>query len=237
MTGDADIAAAAALLAEPARAQLVLAVIERGPLPASELARGAGIARSTASEHLARLVSAGFLVAETEGRMRYFGLADGAVADAVEALAVVAPRRPVRSLREATTGARLRSGRTCYDHLAGRLGVALARALERERVIVRADAAYALGAQAEPYLANLGIDLAELVRQRRPIIRGCRDWTERDLHLAGSLGAALAERFFELGWIRRRDTNRSVEVTAVGRQALRRELGIDAGEYIDAPPP
>ena len=226
MRGDADIAAAAALLAEPARAALMTAVIADGALPATELAARAGIAPSTASEHLARLVAGGFLSSEKNGRHRYYRLADPAVAAAVEALALVAPQPSVRSLREATRSELLREARTCYDHLAGRVGVALARSLEDDRTLVRRNGGYALGPRSGPRLEQLGLDLAALERSRRPVVRGCLDWSERELHVAGALGAALAERFFELGWIRRRDGNRSLEVTAQGRAGFSSELGV-----------
>ena len=212
MRGEADVAAAAALLAEPARASLVVALTQHEALPASALAAQAGIAPSTASEHLRRLVAGGFLVARRNGRHRYFSLADPAVAEAVEGLACVAPQLPVRSLGEATRSELIRSARTCYDHLAGRLGVSLAVALERERAVVRRNGGYELGPQAEARCEALGIDLAQLQKQRRPVVRGCLDWSERELHVAGSLGAAIANRLFELGWIRRREGNRSVEV-------------------------
>jgi DNA-binding transcriptional ArsR family regulator len=228
VNGDADVAAAAALLAEPARAALVLAVMDRGALSASELAAGAAIAPSTASEHLRRLVDGGFLVAAKRGRHRYYELAEPAVAEAVEALSRVAPQRPVRSLREATRSELIREARTCYDHLAGRLGVALARGLEQSAVVVRRNGTYALGAQAEQRLAELGLELETLARGRRPLVRGCLDWSERELHVAGALGAALAARLFELGWIERRAGNRSVAVTDAGRESLREQLGVDS---------
>jgi DNA-binding transcriptional ArsR family regulator len=227
MRGDADIAAAAALLAEPARAALVTAVINEGELPASDLAARAQIAPSTASEHLARLVDGGFLTSAKNGRHRYYRLADPAVAAAVEALALVAPQPPVRSLREATRSEHLRDARTCYDHLAGRVGVALAQSLERDGTVVRRNGGFELGPKSGARLDELGIDLADLERLRRPVVRGCLDWSERELHVAGALGAALANRFFELGWIKRREGNRSVEVTARGRARFSDELGID----------
>jgi DNA-binding transcriptional ArsR family regulator len=226
MRGDADVAAAAALLAEPARAALVLAVMDEGPLPASDLAARAGIARSTASEHLARLVDGGFLASNKRGRHRYYRFTDPAVAEAVEALAIVAPQPQVHSLREATHSELVRYARTCYDHLAGQLGVALARALEQEGALIRREGEYALGPKAVGWLAPLGIDLGELQRQQRPLVRGCLDWSERELHLAGSLGAAITERVFELGWIRRRAGNRSLEVTEEGRAGLADTLGV-----------
>ena len=227
MKGDADIAAAAALLAEPARAALVTAVIDEGELPATDLAARAQIAPSTASEHLSRLVAGGFLASSKNGRHRYYRLAEPAVAAAVEALSLVAPQPPVRSLREANRSELLREARTCYDHLAGRVGVELARSLERDATLVRRNGGYELGPRGSERLEALGIDVAALERLRRPLIRGCLDWSERELHVAGALGAALTDRFFELGWIKRRDGNRSVEVTAQGRASLASELGFD----------
>jgi DNA-binding transcriptional ArsR family regulator len=223
--GEADLAAAASLLAEPARAELMLATLADGPLTASELAARAGIARSTASGHLGRLVAGGFLVVAERGRHRYYEPAGAAVAEAVEALSRVAPQRPARSLREATRSELLREARTCYDHLAGRLGVELARALEHRRVVVPTNGDYALGEQAAPELAVLGIDLEALSEQRRPLVRGCLDWSERELHVAGALGAALNARLFELGCIVRRDRTRALAVTETGRELLA-ELGV-----------
>jgi DNA-binding transcriptional ArsR family regulator len=232
--GDADVAAAAALLAESARAALVLAVMEQGELPASALAARVGVAPSTASEHLARLLEGGFLRARKSGRHRYYDLADAAVAQAVEALSRVAPQRAVRSLREATQSELIRAARTCYDHLAGHLGVALARALERKRVLVRLDGSYVLGPRAQARLAELGIDLEALAQQRRPLVRACVDWSEREPHLAGALGAAITARLLELGWIERRETNRSVAVTAKGCDLMPAVLGVDLDGLVEA---
>jgi DNA-binding transcriptional ArsR family regulator len=218
MPSEPDLAAAAGLLAEPARAELVLAALADGPLNASELASRAGVSRSTASGHLRRLVEGGFLVVADRGRSRHYELAGPAVAEAVEALSRVAPARPVRSLREANRSELIREARTCYDHLAGRLGVAFAGALERRGVVERSNGDYVLGDRAAEELAGLGIELAPLTRLRRPLVRGCLDWSERELHVAGALGAALTARLFELGCIVRRDTTRSVALTEVGEK-------------------
>ena len=225
--GEPDVARAAALIGDPARATLLLALTEDEQLSARALAARAGIAPSTASGHLAKLVDAGLLAVDASGRHRYFRLAERAVADALEALAAIAPSNPVRSLRDATVGEALRQARTCYDHLAGRLGVELTAALEAERVLVRRNGAYLLGRRASSRLAALGIDVASLERQRRPLVRSCLDWSERRPHVAGAVGAALAQRLFELGWIERRERNRSVTVTEKGARALRSELGVD----------
>jgi hypothetical protein len=165
-------------------------------------------------------------VVAARGRNRYYELAGADVAEAVEALSRIAPQRPARSLREATRNELLREARTCYDHLAGRLGVAFAGALER-RVVERTNGDYVLGRRAAEELAPLGIDLEPLSAQRRPLVRGCLDWSERELHVAGSLGAALTARLFELGCIARRDATRSVGVTDRGSE-LFAELGLEA---------
>jgi DNA-binding transcriptional ArsR family regulator len=225
MDGDADVAAAAALIGEPARAAVLLALMEEQQLPARELATRARIAPSTASGHLARLVAGGLITGERSGRHRYFRLADPAVATALEALSTIAPARPVRSLRDASISEAIRHARTCYDHLAGRLGVELTAALEREGVLVHDGATFELGRTAR--LAQLGIDLDALARRRRPLVRPCLDWSERRRHVAGSVGAALAERLFDLGWLKRRPTNRSVEITPLGLAQLRAEFGLE----------
>jgi DNA-binding transcriptional ArsR family regulator len=228
MSGDVDVAAAAALIGEPARAALLLALTEDVELPARALAARAGIAPSTASEHLSRLAAGGLVVGERQGRHRYFRLAGPAVAEAIEALSVIAPEQPVRSLRDATVGDALRHARTCYDNLAGRLGAELAAALERKHVLIYDEREYRLGPAAKTRLGRLDIDVARLSKERRVLVRPCLDWSERRRHVAGALGAALAARLFDLDWLRRRDGNRSVEVTRLGRTRLRAEFGIDA---------
>ena len=225
MKGDADVAAVAKLIGEPARVALLLALMEREPLPAKDLADRAGIAPSTASEHLAKLLAGGLVGAEKNGRHRYFRLAGASVADALEALAAIAPAREVHSLRDASAAEAIRTARTCYDHLAGGLGVALADALRRRQIIARRNGSLVLGRSARTGLRALGIELEALRQGRRPVLRACLDWSERRPHVAGALGAALAGRFLELGWIERRAANRSVAVTPAGRAGFR-ELGL-----------
>ncbi len=181
-------------------------VIDDGPLADSELAARAKIAASTASEHLSRLVGGGFLVAEKRGKRRYHRLASPQVATAVEGLMAVAPPVSVNSLRSATRSELLRRARTCYDHLAGGLGVEIAGALEGRGVLVRAGGGYALGPRLD-LLAELEIEIDALRRRRRPAVRACLDWSERELHLGGGLGAAIAGRLFELDWLERRPGN------------------------------
>jgi DNA-binding transcriptional ArsR family regulator len=221
---DADIAAPASLMGNATRATFLMALSQGQSLPASELARRARVTPSTASIQLAKLVESGLLTAERNGRHRYYRLEDPNVATAIESLAVIAPRRPASSLEQARVGSELQAARTCYDHLAGALGVALLDALRRQRLLT---------AELEPTrrgikrFAQLGIDVDELAERRRPLAKGCLDWTERRRHLAGSLGAALATRCFELGWIERLPSSRAVLLTDAGRSALIRELALD----------
>jgi DNA-binding transcriptional ArsR family regulator len=209
--GDADLAAVGTLIAEPARARMLTALGDGRSLPASALAAEAGVAPSTASGHLARLVDGGLLAAESRGRRRYFRLHGPEVAEALEALARVAPREPVRSLGQATRIEALRGARTCYDHLAGRLGTALMDAL-LEQGAVADERVTDRGVET---LARLGVNL-ESMPGRRPLFRSCLDWSERRPHAAGKLGAALAARCFELGWVERLDGTRAVRVTPAG---------------------
>jgi DNA-binding transcriptional ArsR family regulator len=246
MTGDADLAAVGALLAEPARARILLTLGDGRALAASVLASEAGIAPSTASAHLARLVDGGLLVAERHGRHRYFRLAGPQVGELMETVARIAPAAPVRSLRQGTRAEAVRTARTCYDHLAGRLGTDLMAALLQRGVLTGGDGAfrpeagdrlsspggdvpYELTDAGATFLReDLGVDPAA-IRGRRPLVRYCVDWSEQRHHLAGALGAALAARMFELGWIRRAPRGRAVHVTPAGHTALRETLGVHYG--------
>jgi DNA-binding transcriptional ArsR family regulator len=220
MKGDADIAVPAGLLGEKARAALVLALTESEALSASELARRAGVSFPTASAHLAKLLAGRLVAVESRGRHRFYRLARPEVARAVEALAAISPPSPVRSLREATVGELIREARTCYDHLAGKLGVALTHALHRGGLIVAVDGTYRVTAKGRRRFSELGIDVAELERGRRPLVRSCLDWSERRPHVAGALPAAFTDRMLRLGWLRRLPTSRAVRLTTKGRAEL-----------------
>ncbi|MBB5915315.1 DNA-binding transcriptional ArsR family regulator [Nocardia transvalensis] len=244
--GYTDIAAVGALLADATRARIVTTLTDGRALPASVLASESGVAASTASEHLSRLVAGGLLTVERSGRHRYYRLANREVAVAIEALAVLAPARPVRSLRESTRAAALRRARSCYDHLAGRLGVAVTEALLDRGALVRTDGVagtvraqndpisaplpehpYQLGPNAEPLFGELGVDLARARGARRPLLRFCVDWSEQRHHLSGALGAAVLTRMESAGWVERAGTRRSLRVTPSGARVLDRVLGVE----------
>lgn len=227
MDGDVNLAKPAALMAEPARAAMLLALLGGRALPASELARAAGVSASTASEHLARLRDGGLVEATRSGRHRYFALSGPDVSTAIEAVALLAPRHPVRSLRAARTGRTIAYARTCYDHLAGQVGVAMTDAIV-DLGLVSPPRPGTVGRVLRPghqLLATIGF--GPDARSRRPAVRGCLDLTARRPHLAGGLGAAMLSYVEQQGWIERARTDRSVRVTDAGRDGLVDLFGVD----------
>ncbi|MFE0641449.1 ArsR/SmtB family transcription factor [Streptomyces sp. NPDC058877] len=221
-----DLAALAALFADESRAAFLLALLDGRAWTAGELARHAGVAPSTASEHLGKLVAGGVLTEERQGRHRYVRLADPGVAHLVEDLATrsePAASTPARSLRAASTGRAMARGRTCYDHLAGRLGITITAAMT-ERGLLRQDTGFALTDRGLEWFAEQGVLLVR--RGRRPLARGCLDRTERRPHLAGLAGAALCRHALDSGWCVRIGSERAVKVTPRGETALRAALGI-----------
>jgi DNA-binding transcriptional ArsR family regulator len=220
--GDTNLAAVGALLAEPARAKVLLALTDGRSLAASVLAAEAGVAPSTASHHLARLVDAGFITAVTRGRHRYFTLAGQRVAELIEAAARVAPAQEITSLREGTRAHAVRYARRCYDHLAGRLGVALSDALQDQGVLLCRDGAgFTVTDEGVRRLAQLGVETYS-----GEVARCCLDWTEQRPHVAGALGRGLLTRLLELGWLTRDARTRALRVTDPGRVNLPLQFGL-----------
>lgn len=227
MTVEVDLAVAARLIAEPARAAMLNALLSGEALAAGELARIAGVSAATASEHLARLHAGGLVEVYPTGRYRYHRLASADVAHALEALAVISPSRPVTSLRRSRSDAALVFARTCYDHLAGRVGVAVHDRLIADGTLTAGGDGYRVTAAGETRLAGLGIDLPAVHAQRRPFARGCIDFTQRRPHLAGALGAALCGYVVDQGWlVRRGPGQRALRLTEVGRRDMPRVLGL-----------
>ncbi|GAA4038765.1 winged helix-turn-helix domain-containing protein [Streptomyces shaanxiensis] len=224
-----QLARLAALIADQTRAACLLALLDGRAWTAGELARHAGVAASTVSEHLGKLVAGGLLAEERQGRHRYVRLADARVAQLVEDLAAqVTPGTAVRprNLREAGARSAMARGRTCYDHLAGRLGIAVTDALTA-RGLLRQDTGFALTDAGVGWFDTAGIRLDRT--GRRPLARACLDWTERRPHLAGVAGAALCRHALEVGWCVRIGSERAVKVTPSGERVLGELLGIEAG--------
>jgi DNA-binding transcriptional ArsR family regulator len=218
--GEVDISAAAALMADPSRAAVLMELTDGRALPPSELAEVAGVSRSTMSEHLAKLQKAGFLAVERGGRNRYYRLAGPEVATAVEALAALAPRSEVHSLRQANRAGALGAARTCYGHLAGELGVGITDALVDRGLVEREGEVFLLTDPGADFLVDLGIEKPPRAG------KSCNDWSERRPHLAGKLGVALTKQLFDLGWVKRTKRRRAVEVTGEGKRQLGRRLGL-----------
>ena len=219
------LAEIAALFGDPTRAGIVTSLWDGRARPAGELARLAGVTPATASGHLSRLVEGGVLRVEPRGRHRYFRIAGPGVADALESLGqLLTPRttsREAHGVPEPMARARM-----CYDHVAGRLGVAITEALIERRLLLWRDQAFALPPSGRRWFERIGVDVGALERGRRPLLRGCLDWTERREHLGGALGAALTSDLLERDWIRRERGGRTLFVTREGRSGLARTLGV-----------
>jgi DNA-binding transcriptional ArsR family regulator len=244
--GDVEISEVAALLADRARCRVLLALNDGRALPASVLADEAGITRATTSSHLAKLTDAGLLRVEPQGRHRYYRLAGPQVGELMEKLMEIAPAQPVRSLRESTRAGQLRAARTCYDHLAGRLGVEIMAAMIERGYLdggdghhhpelglhdqVRGygrDVDYSLTPAGRRWLDGMAVVVPE---RRRTLVRYCVDWSEQRHHLAGLLGRSILDRFLSAGWVRPRDHSRSVRVTPRGEAVLAESLDIEWGK-------
>lgn len=218
----------AALVGDPARANMLTALLGGQSLSASDLAWHAGVTPQTASGHLARMGAAQLISVTALGRHRYYQLASPKVAQMLETIYQVAGDQPVPRRRlPSYVDTAMREARTCYDHLAGELGVAVAEALVARQYLVLNDEAGVVTRKGARFFGTLGIDLENLTRQRRCFCRICIDLTERRPHIAGALGAAFCQRCFDLGWIARMKDSRAVAVTAKGSGNLRDILGIE----------
>jgi DNA-binding transcriptional ArsR family regulator len=226
---DADqlnIASVAALVADPARARMLTALMDGRARTAKELAHSAGVTPQTASSHLAKLLRARLLAMERQSRHRYFRLAAPSVGHAIEALMAVSPGGASTAVPAGPLEG-LRMARTCYDHLAGRLGVSVADAMVRRHWLTPAGRDYRLTAAGERVLGRLGVDVGRTRRERRAFASQCLDWSERRAHLAGALGAAMARRCLDLHWVRRVAEERTLTLTPQGLHGLRTWFGID----------
>lgn len=220
MKAGPSIAPIAALAGDPARANMLAALLAGKALTASELAAEAGVTLQTASSHLSKLETGGLVTALRQGRHRYFRLRDDEVAAMLEKMMDVAARAGHLRTRPGPADPALRKARVCYDHLAGEMGVALFESLTASKRIVERGGVLKLTRAGEEFLSGFGIDVAELAASRRPLCRSCLDWSMRRHHLAGSVGAALLTRLFALKWAAR--DGRLVVFSRHGEQAFAR---------------
>jgi DNA-binding transcriptional ArsR family regulator len=215
-----DIARVAALIGDPARANMLTALMSGNALTVSELASEAGVTLQTASTHLAKMEEGGLLRPRKQGRHKYFSLADEDVAHVLESLMALAAGAGHLRKRPGPRDERLRKARVCYHHLAGDMGTRLYDSMIRQGHLLETGDALALSPSGAGLVAQIGIDLAGLRRGKTPLCRQCLDWSERRPHLAGSLGRALLARFEALGWARRVPASREVAFTPQGEQAF-----------------
>jgi DNA-binding transcriptional ArsR family regulator len=241
LDGDVDLVGVASVLGDPRRCAILLALGDGRALPASRLAAEAGVSATTTSSHLGKLTGAGLLTVEAQGRHRYYRLAGPQVGTLIEALQQFAPAARVHSLREGTRANALRVARTCYDHLAGRLGVRLMSTMIDRGQLAGGDGRFVPGAASGDQLSSCGHDIdyeitpsgqrflaefgVQIPLRRRPV-RYCVDWSEQRHHLAGGLGRGVLDRITELGWIQRAASSRAVDITDAGSQGLRNVFDI-----------
>jgi DNA-binding transcriptional ArsR family regulator len=219
-----DIARLAALIGDPARANMLTALMSGKALTASELAAEAGVTLQTASAHLAKLDQGGLLQQRKQGRHKYFTLAGSEVAAVLEALMGLAAGAGHLRSRTGPRDPELRKARVCYNHLAGDLGIRLYDSLVARGFLTLGEAGLGLSEAGSRFMQRFGLDLEGLTAQRSPLCRECLDWSERRSHLAGGLGRALLGRFEDLGWARRVDGTRIVRFTPKGEAAFRRKF-------------
>ncbi len=216
-----DIARVAALLGDPARANMLTALMSGRALTAAELAQEAGVTPQTASSHLAKLEAGLILTQRKQGRHRYFTLSGPDIVEALEVLMGIANRVGHNRVRTGPKDPELRRARVCYDHLAGDMGVALFDGLTQRGLIETDINGVNLTKNGIEFAATFGIDLDALRSKRRPLCRECLDWSARQSHLAGSFGAALLDRFYDLGWARRVSDSRTVRFSTEGERQFR----------------
>ena len=232
---EANIAPVAALFAEPSRAAIISVLLDGRALPAGELANLAGVSPTAASAHLTKLIDGGLLAVEVEGRHRYYRLANAGVAHVIEDLALLTKEPAIFRTPPISVAAQaLRHARSCYDHLAGELAVAIAGALETRGWLIRGEGKrYEIeNEEGRRWFARNGVSFQTIKPGRYGLARQCLDWTERRPHLAGPVGAQLFAHWCERGWLERDNYHpRLVKITVLGRRSLRRELGLTFGNH------
>ncbi|MBU5345922.1 ArsR/SmtB family transcription factor [Paenibacillus lautus] len=228
MNANSNIAQVASLVSDASRAAILTVLLDGRYHPASELAYMANIKPQTASFHLSKMVAANLVTVEQQGRHRYYGIQNQEVAQIMETLLSITPPVEIRSLNQAAENEALRQARTCYDHLAGKLGIQLTNSLLSAGVLSEVEDQFTVTEKGEDFFKAFQVDLGRVKRRRRSFTHRCLDWSERRHHLAGALGHALLERLLELHWIQRVPSTRAIKVTPEGKKGLQEIFHIDA---------
>ncbi|HEX6922317.1 MAG TPA: winged helix-turn-helix domain-containing protein [Bacillales bacterium] len=226
MQTNPNLAEAASLLGDSSRSAILTALMDDRFHTATELSYMAGIQPQTASFHLAKLAKAKWITMEKHGRHHYYRLAGKEVAEILESFLTLSRPSEIRSLKQSSQMKALRSGRTCYDHLAGELGVKLTRTLLELGYIEKEERDFVVTAQGEQFFTDFGLNLTQLRKKRRAFSRACLDWSERQHHLAGALGSGLTKQLLDLQWIEKVPAGRAVKVTELGHAGLNKVFGI-----------
>ncbi len=227
MSINPNVAVVASLLGETSRSTMLSSLMDGRFHTASELAFMSAITPQTASFHLSKLVEGNLINVEKHGRHRYYQLANKEVAHLIETFLAISPPPEVRSLKQSNQVKLLQEARTCYDHLAGKLGVALTDSMLNANYLKKEDRVFIVTPKGEQFFTDFGIDLTELKRKRRSFSHACLDWSERHYHLGGALGNELLTHFFELNWIVHIPSIRAVKVTDRGREGFKQIFNIN----------
>ncbi|MDP1512442.1 winged helix-turn-helix domain-containing protein [Paenibacillus sp. CMAA1739] len=229
MSTKSNVAMIASLVSEPSRAAILTALLDGRFHTASELAHMAGIKPQTASFHLAKMTEAQVVTVEKQGRHRYYGIQDPEVAQVMESLLSIAPPVPIKSFKQASENEAIRLARTCYDHIAGHLGVQIMSFFIQKGILSEDQDGLHITQQGEIFFADFQINLKNTRQKRRSFSHKCLDWSERRHHLAGALGKALLDRLFELHWIEHLPTTRAIRITADGKRGFKEVFEIEIG--------
>lgn len=221
-----NIASIATLISEPSRAAMLTALLDGRFHPASSLAYIAGVKPQTASFHLKKMKESNVIRVERHGRHRYYGLMNHEIATILESFLSVAPNIEIKSFKQATQDKAIRYARTCYDHLAGQLGVKITDSLLHNEYLENNEDSFIVTQKGEKFFAELKIDLQEVRKKRRTYISKCLDWSERRHHISGAVGHALLERLLELQWLRRHPDTRAIKITKEGEKNIQNIFGI-----------
>ena len=229
MSTKSNVAMIASLVSEPSRAAILTVLLDGRFHTASELAHMAGIKPQTASFHLAKMTEAQVVTVEKQGRHRYFGIQNPEVARVMESLLSIAPPVQIKSFKQASENKAIRLARTCYDHLAGHLGVQIMDSLIEKGLLSEGQDTLHVTEKGEAFFTDFQIDLTQIQKKRRSFSHKCLDWSERRHHLAGALGSALLDRLLTLHWIERLPTTRAIRITADGKRGFKEVFSIEIG--------